>query len=455
MRDRLSGALAKSTADYTDIRFENQDSTSLGYRGKEVEHVSTDKFIGGIVRACTKGGWGIAVFDSLDDLERKVEEACSYAALVGKETTQLADADSPTDAVVRAELTHDFRGVSIDEKLSVITRYNDIITGFDPSIESSSVSYSDTFRTVYFASSRGAYYMEERPRVVLRVCATARDGSLVQSAGEGEASTTTYDVVLGKEELAEKIAKRAVDLLKAPPVEGGQYDVVLDRKLAGVFAHEAFGHLSEADFLYENPKMKELMHIGREMGVKELSIIDDSSMTPHEGTQWYDDEGTPTRKTYLIRDGVLSGHLHSLETAAKMGEEPTGNARSIRRDCPPIVRMTNTYIENGTRSFDELISGIENGIFACDMQGGQTMLEMFTFSAGYAYRIKNGKIGEMVRDVVLTGNVFETLHSIDGIGNDLQIFDGPGGCGKGGQSPLPVSFGSPHIRIRNVLVGGV
>jgi len=82
------------------------------------------------------------------------------------------------------------------------------------------------------------------------------------------------------------------------------------------------------------------------------------------------------------------------------------------------------------------------------------MLEMFTFSAAYGYRIRHGQVGELVRDVVLTGNVFETLRSIDAIGDDLTIGERAGGCGKGGQSPLPVSFGSPHIRIRNVVIGG-
>jgi TldD protein len=272
---------------------------------------------------------------------------------------------------------------------------------------------------------------------------------------DGYASTVTYDVVLGRESLAEEIARRAVDLLKAPVCEGGQYDVVLDPKLGGVFAHEAFGHLSEADFLYENPNMRDLMYIGREMGAKDLSIIDDGTLDGYQGTHPFDDEGTPTKKTYLIKNGILNGHLHSRETAAKMGEQPTGNARAIRRKVPPIVRMTNTLIENGQQSFDDLIAGIDKGIYACDMQGGMTSLEMFTFSAAYAYKIENGKIGELVRDVVLTGNVFETLYAIDGIGNDLKVFNGAGGCGKGGQSPLPVSLGAPHIRIRNVLVGGM
>jgi TldD protein len=316
------------------------------------------------------------------------------------------------------------------------------------------VSYYDTFRTVHFASTRGACFMEERPRVILYTVAVARDGSLVQRAGESISSATTYDCVVDMEEKIEEAARRAAALLKAPPCKGGTYTVVLDPELAGVFAHEAFGHLSEADFLYENTKMRELMHLGREMGVKQLNIVDDGSLARHIATHLVDDEGTPTGKTYLIKEGLLAGHLHSLETAAKMNEAPTGNARAIRRDVPPIVRMTNTFVEGGELSFEDLVKDIDNGIYACRAHGGQTMMEMFTFSAAHAYRIEKGQVGELVRDVTLTGNVFETLKNMDGFGNDFRICEVGGGCGKGGQGPLPVTFGSPHLRIRNVVVGG-
>ena len=116
--------------------------------------------------------------------------------------------------------------------------------------------------------------------------------------------------------------------------------------------------------------------------------------------------------------------------------------------------MTNTYVDNGSTPVDELFAGVDKGIYACDAYGGQTALEMFTFSAAYGHRIENGKKGELVRDVTLQGNVFQTLHSIDAIANDLAFRKKGGGCGKGGQSPLPVGIDSPHLRIRNVVVGG-
>lgn len=453
MLDRLQSALKKSTADFCEIRFEVDDSTSVSYRGKEIERVATGKSAGGIVRACRRGGWGVATFEAADALEHSVAEACACAALVGKQKTELAEVPA-AQFESRAALVHDFRGVSLDEKLALAARYNEIILKADPAIETTSVGYSDSFRTTWYANTRGSRFVEDRPKVQTGFMATARAGALTQRAMDSFASTFDYQVVLGREERCAEIARRAAALLKAPKCDGGKYTVVLDQDLAGVFAHEAFGHLSEADFIYENPKMRELMHLGRQMGVKELNLIDDGSRGRLLGTHPCDDEGTPTRRTHLIKEGVLAGHLHSLETAAKMSAQPTGNARAINRNHPPIVRMTNTYIDAGNSSFDELLRGIDRGLYACGAFGGQTMLEMFTFSARYGRRIENGKLGELVRDVVLTGNVFDTLNHIDGLGNDLKFPENAGGCGKGGQSPLPVTCGAPHLRIRDVVIGG-
>jgi TldD protein len=229
--------------------------------------------------------------------------------------------------------------------------------------------------------------------------------------------------------------------------------VILDPVLAGVFVHEAFGHLSEADFLYENERMREIMVLGRRFGGPHLNIVDGAAVLGLRGSYKYDDEGTPATKTYLIREGKLVGRLHSRETAAKMNEKPTGNARAISYRFPPIVRMTNTYIEPKSATFDELIHDIKEGIYVKNWYGGTTSMEMFTFSAGEAYMIRNGRVEEMLKPVVLTGNIFTTLKNIDAIGGDLGWNQG-GGCGKEDQSPLPVSNGSPHIRIQNCLVGG-
>ena len=158
------------------------------------------------------------------------------------------------------------------------------------------------------------------------------------------------------------------------------------------------------------------------------------------------------QRTELVREGSLVGRLHSRETAARMGEAITGNARATRHRYPPIVRMTNTFIEAGEATFEDMISDIDLGVYACESVGGQTMLENFSFSAGYGRMIRKGHIAEMVKDVVLSGNLFTTLQNIDAIGNDLT-FGKLGMCGKG-QGGLPVSTGAPHIRIQDVVMGG-
>lgn len=453
MKDRLNDALKHSTADYAEIRLETVDATRVAYRGKEVEAADSTSKRGGIVRACTRGGWGVVTFESWDDLERQVREACRCAALVGQERTELAEVE-PVDAECPAELEYDFRGVGLDAKLKLIGDYNAILLGAAPDIESSVASYTEAFRTVWFASARGAYYMEERPRITCALFAVARDGSLVQRAHDSVSSKMSYAHMVGLDDRARAVSERASSLLRAPKPDGGPCTVILDPAMGGVFAHEAFGHMSEADGLYENPRLRDMMAVGRDMAGKDLNIVDEGSLPGSIGTQAFDDEGTPTRKIYLIREGVLAGHLHSLETAGKMGVTPTGNARAIRADAPPIVRMTTTYIENGDTPVADLFAGVDDGIYACDAFGGQTELEMFTFSAAYGYRIRKGEKAELLRDITLTGNLFETLKSIDGLGNDLQIAQTGGGCGKGGQSPLPVADGAPHMRIRNVVVGG-
>ena len=276
----------------------------------------------------------------------------------------------------------------------------------------------------------------------------------MQQAGLSLGSRGDFSQLQGIHQQVEHMAQHAVELLSAPRAKGGEYTVVLDPVLAGVFVHEAFGHLSESDFVYENDRMREIMVLGKKFGSEELAIVDGAAVPGLRGSYKYDDEGVPSTKTYLIREGKLVGRLHSRETAARMNEKPTGNARAVSYRYPPIVRMTNTYIEPGAASFDDIIGDIKEGIYVKNWYGGTTSMEMFTFSAGEAYMLRNGKVAEALKPVVLTGNVFTTLNNIDAIGNDLEMNQG-GGCGKGEQMPLPVSNGSPHIRIRHCLVGGI
>ena len=352
-----------------------------------------------------------------------------------------------------AEVDMDPADLSLADKQSLCGKYNNILLK-NRKIQTSDVRYGDSAGNIIFANSEGSFIVQCVKFCGISLMALAKDGMNVQRAFDSVGDLRGYRKVLGLEEMCEGIVKKALDLLSAKPVKGGKYTVVIDPKLSGVFAHEAFGHLSEADFIHENERMKEIMVLGRRFGRDYLSIVDDGSMAGEAGYIAYDSEGTASRKTYLIKDGILVGRLHSRETAAKLGEAPTGNARALGYSHMPIVRMTNTYMEPRNSNLDDMLQDINSGIYAIGAVGGMTNAEMFTFSAEEAFEIRKGKLGRKLRDVVLTGNVFETLANIDAIGDDLEMYGGLGGCGKGGQSPLRVSTGGPHVRIRNVVVGG-
>ena len=451
VRNLIADALKGQDADYIEIHFEESQATNIVYRGERLEEISRGRNSGGNIRALVQGSWGFVSFNRLDGLRDKVALAVEEARLTSRKPLKLFPTEPVVDTVV-SQLKKDSTAMPLAAKKELLDEYNDIILS-SPKIQSTRINYRDGRRQRTFANSEGSYIEQAKTDLTLRLTAIAREDNEVQQAGLSLGSNGEFSAVEGLHEQAREIARRAAALLSAPQVKGGEYTVLLDPVLAGVFAHEAFGHLSESDFVYQNENLQQVMVLGKRFGGKHLNIVDDPTIPNLRGSYKYDDEGTPTRKTHLIRGGILEGRLHSRETAAKMGERATGNARTINYLFPPIVRMSNTFIEPGSASFEEMLGDIEEGVYVKDWYGGMTSLEMFTFSAGEAYMIRRGRLAELLRPVVLTGNVFTTLQNIDAIGNDLEMNQG-GGCGKGGQYPLPVSNGSPHIRIRHCVIGG-
>ncbi len=450
-RDRVQDALKGHDATYIEIRIDQSGSTSLRYRGKELEEVNRTSGAGGCVRALAGGGWGFVSFNSLAKLNEKVAAAVRNARLVGGDPVLLAPVEPIVDTV-RRQVKKDPSQVPLHEKKALLDQYVDEIWSVE-GISTSTVGYSDSRRHRIFATSEGAYIDQEKLDVVLRLNAVARDGADVQQSGVSLGSAGDYSEIEGLHQEARGVAQRAMELLRAPQVKGGEYTVVLEPVLAGVFIHEAFGHLSEADHVYEDDRMKEIMVLGRRFGGKHINVVDGAAVPDLRGSYAYDDEGVPSTRSYLLQEGELVGRLHSRETAAKMGEKVTGNARAIGPQFPPIVRMTNTFIEPGDTPAEDVIADVKDGLYVGNWYGGMTSMEQFTFSAGQANVIRNGKVEELVRPVLLSGNLFTTLESLDAVANDLSMNQG-GGCGKGGQSPLAVSNGSPHIRIQRCLIGG-
>jgi TldD protein len=447
----LAGVMSKYEVEYIEAHLEESVSSHITYRGKELESTDKTSSVGGNVRALVKGGWGFVSFNNLDDLPAKVKLAVEQARFVSGGDAKINPFRPIVDRVV-GEVKQNPVDIPLIQKKQVLDEYNEIIWS-TPKLQTSVIGYSDGYRKYYYMNSAGSFIEQERADVTLRTAAIAADGGEIQQVGLSLGSRGDFNQIKGLHNQIKETAQNAVKMLSAPQAKGGNYTVILDPILAGVFIHEAFGHLSEADHVYENPQLREIMTLGKKFGNNELNVVDGAAVPGLRGSYKYDDEGIPAEKTYLIREGVLTGRLHSRETAAKMDEKHSGNARAISYRFPPIVRMTNTYIEPRSVTFNDMIGDIKEGIYVKNWYGGTTSMEMFTFSSGEAYMIRNGKIGEMLRPVVLTGNLFSTLKNIDAIGNDLELNQG-GGCGKAGQSPLPVSNGSPHIRIQNCLIGG-
>jgi len=453
--DRLTAALQGSRADFTEIRVEQSWSSAVTMRGRRLEAATASEDQGGFVRALNRGsGWGTASFTSLDQLEAMVARVDELSRAVRLERPiRLVDVP-PQQADRVPDLDGDVRGVSLAEKKRLIEAYNGEMLAVSDRIVDTLATYRDEVSEYWYANSEGALLHEVRPEVTLSGTAIARRDGTIEKGLESIGLRRGWHSVQGKAAGFRAVAERAVRLLDAPTVRGGTYPVVLDPELAGVFIHEAFGHLSEADFVYENPQAREMMTLGRRFGKPVLNVGDNGAASGLRGTLPFDDEGTPTQDTALIREGILVGRLHSRETAAAMSERPTGNARAISFRHPPIVRMTNTYIGNGRGTFADLIRDIKLGVYACGAFGGQTMLENFSFTAAYGHMIRDGQVTELVKDVVLAGNLFQTLDRIDHIAGDFRWNQMGGGCGKGGQYPLPVTEGAPHVRIEAALIGG-
>jgi TldD protein len=459
LKDRLAAALKSSPADYTEIRVERTWSSAVTFRGRRLETATVSEDQGGFVRALNRGcGWGIAAFTSLDELPTMVARAHELSRAIRlDEPIRLAEtAAHVADAAL--DLDGDVRGVPLAEKKRLLEAYNGAMLAVSASVVDTQASYRDEVSEVWYVNSEGTALAQLRPEVTLSGTAIARRNGTIEkglvSVGLRKGWRSVHGGAL--EDRFRTVAQRAVDLLDAPRVQGGAYPVILDNELAGVFVHEAFGHLSEADFVYENPQARAMMTLGRRFGKPALNVGDNGAAPGLRGTLPFDDEGTPTQDTPLIREGILVGRLHSRETAAKLGERPTGNARAISFRHPPIVRMTNTYIAPGRHgeTFEDLIRDVKLGVYACGAFGGQTMLENFSFTAAWGHMIRDGQVAELVKDVVLAGNLFQTLDRIDHIAGDFTWNEMGGGCGKGGQFPLPVTEGAPHVRIEEALVGG-
>src|SRR2546427_7415389 len=267
LKDRLATAVKQSRADYTEIRVERTWSSAVAFRGWRLETATVSEDQGGFVRVLNKGcGWGIASFTSLDELPGMVRRANELSRAVHlDEPIRLADVAAQT-AESALDLDGDVRGIELSEKKQLLDRYNGAMLAVSNAIVDTQANYRDEVSEVWYVNSEGASLYQLRPEIVLSGTAIGRRDANIEKGLESIGLRKGWNSVQNYQDRFRVVAQRAVDLLDAPRVRGGAYPVILDNELAGVFIHEAFGHLSEADFVYENPQAREMMTLGRRFG---------------------------------------------------------------------------------------------------------------------------------------------------------------------------------------------
>ena len=454
MFDRMKSILTKVKADYADIRHEIKKETRISFNGNELSAISSNTTDGFVLRVLNKGGYSSVAFTSDGDHEKAISTALENARLMATFTAQpviMAKTEIIKDNYA-PKLNEDPRKIGIDEKLDLTKHYNALAMKHDK-ITTTNIEYLELIREKHFLNTEGSEITEELVTARISGTLTSRDGNLIQNVGVATGGSHGFGVLRDREDVFEKKTAIATELLKARPVESGRYNAVVNQSLGGVFTHEAFGHFSEADIIENNRSMREKMQVGAQLANDFVNITDDPTQLRQLGHYRYDDEGVRAKRTPLLENGVLVGRLHSRRTAAAFGEPISGHCVAEDYRYAPIIRMGTIFIEPGEKTFDELVDQLGNGLYILDAKGGQTSGENFTFGAQYGYLIKNGKINGMVRDIKISGNLYTTLKNIQAIGNDLKLSE-RGGCGKG-QINIRSCYGTPHLLINNLIIGGI
>jgi TldD protein len=315
------------------------------------------------------------------------------------------------------------------------------------------VGYGESRRTVEVYNSEGRAASDDRTRVRLSAQVVARRNGRVETGTDTHGGHAGWELFeTDPEDVAERAARRALTLLDAVDAPTGRLPVVVGNGFGGVLLHEAVGHGLEADAVQKRASVY-AGKLGRQVAPDFVTAYDDGSRPGDWGSDGIDDEGTPTRRTTVIEEGRLSSYLYDLLRARRDGVESTGNGRRESFRHVPVPRMTNTFFAPGDATPEDLIAGIERGFYAVSFGGGQVEPATgdFVFGVSEGYLIEGGRVTAPVRGATLVGNGLEALGAIDGVADDLEIATGY--CGKAGQS-VPAGVGQPHVRIRELTVGG-
>jgi TldD protein len=457
--ESVPGKALKGGAQYCDVRFERRRGLSLEFKDGEPREAVPGDERGLCIRVLYKGAWGLA---STNDLSRSgVASTLDSALGIARAKSALQKArDAVRLAPVKAgrasvvwKVEKDPRDVSIEAKSAYLAGLSRA-AGSVPGVKTVTAFYADGNRSTHFVSSEGADVQTELWRSLsdISVVVKTEKGILGNRARVG--GTAGWEIHENGN-LAEKgaeAARVALAILDGDKAPSGRFPVVADPDLAGVFAHEAVGHAVEGDIVVAGDSCLE-GRMGQRIGSSLVTLVDDPTIPGAFGSFPYDDEGVPARRKVLIEKGVLKGYILDRETASKLRFPPNGGARAESYSARPLVRMSNTVIEAGEHSHEEVFEGIKLGIYARGTRGGQvdTAKGSFQFACREAYLIENGEVTRPLRNLALSGGILRTLREVVAVGKDRQVAD-PGYCGKG--QTVPVGDGGPHIRIRSAAVGG-
>ena len=366
-------ATQKFGAEYAEARAQKIVKTSLTLKEERVEAAKQGIENGVAIRVLLNGAWGFASVGSFDDaiLDDAVSDACRMAKLASerlKTPIKLAAAKVIEDHVV-AKPKKNPADIAMEDKIKTAFAVNKSILGFDERIKSCSMDYMDLMGSSFFMNNEGTYIEQNKLFVWARITASAQSEGVFTFSREEIGSTAGYELFdeQAPEVLGIKVAKLAIEQLNAKSPRGGKFPVVLGPNVVGVFVHEAFGHLAEADLALSGGVLAG--NCGKKIGSDLVTFYDDGTVEGAFGAFKYDDEGVPSQKTLLIKDGVVTGLMHNRETARKFNAEPTGNARAEDFRVEPIIRMRCTYMAPRDSNFEELIENVKSGYYFKSFRG--------------------------------------------------------------------------------------
>ena len=452
---RVLHAALKTGGDFAEVFAEDRRTSSAVLDDGKVEELTSGRERGAGIRVVVGETTGFAhTADLSEEGLRKAAEAAAAAARGGGGGTKTVDLSAQT-APRYSEVRVAPEDVPKKTKVDVLQRADAAARAAGGAIRQVTARTGDSRRRILVANSDGLLATDDQVRTMFAVVAVANGDTGMQTGYESTGFTIGFELLedLDVEAFAQQAAQRALTKLKARPAPSGTIPVVINHGSGGVMFHEACGHGLEADLVGKDASVYR-GRVGELVASPLVTLVDDGTMGPEWGSFSIDDEGKPAGRNVLIENGVLTDYMWDFLRARKEKRESTGNGRRETYRHLPMVRMTNTFVTNGTEDPEAIIRDTPHGVYVAKLGGGQvnTATGDFVFGMTEAYMIEDGEITDPIRDANLIGNGPEVLRNIDVIGNDFAMGP-PGTCGKDGQG-VPVGDGNPTLRVTGMTVGG-